>query len=95
MFDKSNRTLMAMLFDRWTIKEMCSTINIYGFERHIRIRCFRAEMFRDEDYYMASISGWEDDFVGSTLDEVLDQLQAYINDCNAAHERIRRRRTTA
>ena len=94
MFDKSTRTLMAMLFQRG-ITEMDTTITIGGFERHVAVRLFRADMWRDEDYYMATISGREDEFTGTTLDEVLDQLQEYIDECNEAHKRIRRRRATA
>lgn len=94
MFDKSTRTLMAMLFQRG-ITEMDSTVTVCGFERHVAVRLFRADMWRDEDYYMATISGREDEFTGSTLDEVLDQLQEYIDECNEAHKRIRRRRATA
>ena len=94
MFDKSTRTLMTMLFQRG-IKEMDTTVNLNGFERHVSVQVFRADMWRDEDYYMVTISGREDEFTGSTLDEVLDQLQEYIDECTEAHKRIRRRRATA
>ena len=91
MFDKTDRTLMAMLFKRGTIKEMDTTVDIWGFERHVAIHHYRADLWRDDDYYMATISGWEDEFTGETLDEVLDQLDAYIEECKAAHERVTRR----
>lgn len=91
MFDKTARTLMAMLFERGTIKEMDTTVTLNGFEKHVAVHHFRADMWRDDDCYMATISGWEDEFIGSTLDEVLDQLQEYIDECIEAHESNRRR----
>ena len=91
MFDKSTRTLMAMLFQRGAINEVNTTTKLNGFVHHVSIRLFRADMWRDDDYYMATISGWEDDFIGHTLDEALDQLQEYIDECIEAHENNRRR----
>lgn len=89
MFDKTTRTLMAMLFQRG-IKEMNTTVTVNGFERHVAIHHYRADLWRDDDCYMATISGWEDEFTGETLDEVLDQLQDYIDECIEAHENNRR-----
>jgi hypothetical protein len=90
MFDKSTRTLMAMLMQRG-MTEMSRTFNINGFDRHVSIQVYRADLWRDEDYYTATISGWEDPFTGSTLDEVLDQLQDYIDECEESYKRIKRR----
>ena len=78
MFDKSTRTLMAMLFQRGLVTEIDGVIP--DTERRWNVCCYRPNLFRDETHYEGFISGVYgiDDFRGDTLDETLDKMEALI-----------------
>lgn len=82
MFDKSTRTLIAMLFQRGQITEMDGELPD---GRHFTISHRTKNLWRDDDYYDAWLAGvYSDDFRGDTVDETLDALEAYIREEAAA-----------
>lgn len=95
MFNLTDRTLMKMLFERGMVTEIDGTFKDGWDERRWEIRLFRADLWRDNSYYTVSLSGWSEDFVGESLDDVLDKLQAHLANEAKARERIRHRRATA
>lgn len=83
MFDKSTRTLMAMLFERGAISEIEGRLD--------EVSCWTVthrtkNQWRDDDYYDGWVTGapYTADFRGDTVDEVLDKLEAYLQQEAAA-----------
>lgn len=76
MFDKSTRTLMAMLFERSAIDEISGKLDD-GRRWNVTIR--RRNLFRDCVSYDGCIAGaYSEDFRGDTLDETLNKLEAHL-----------------
>lgn len=76
MFDKSTRTLIAMMFERSTVDEISGSLPD-GRRWDVCIR--RPNLFRDDVSYDGCITGaYSADFRGDTLDETLDKLDAYL-----------------
>lgn len=76
MFDKSTRTLMAMMFERSTVDEINGKLED-GRRWDVNIR--RPNLFRGYTYYDGCIAGaYSEDFRGDTLDETLDKMDAYL-----------------
>lgn len=76
MFDKSTRTLMAMLFQRSAIREFSGSLPD---GRFFTVSIHRAELWRDDPSYDGYIAGaYSADFVGDTLDETLNKMDAYL-----------------
>ena len=77
MFDKSTRTLMAMLFDRSTVDEIDGKLED---GRGWSVNCLRPTPFLDYTFYDGYIAGAYADFRGDTLDETLDKMNAWLAD---------------
>lgn len=77
MFDKSTRTLMAMLFDRSTVDEIDGKLED---GRGWSVNCRRPTPFLDYTFYDGYIAGAYADFRGDTLDETLDKMNAWLAD---------------
>lgn len=76
MFDKSTRTLIAMLFERSTIDEVSGALED---GRRWDVSIHRPNLFRDDVSYEGYITGaYNTDFRGDSLDETLDKLDAYL-----------------
>lgn len=82
MFDKTTRTLIAMMFERSTVDEISGKLDD-GRRWDVDIR--RPDLFRDYTYYDGFIAGaYGADFRGDTLDETLDKMNAWLASESAA-----------
>lgn len=87
MFDKSTRTLMAMMFERSTVNDISGKMED---GRGWSITCYRPNLFRDDTHYEGYIQGvYHEDFSGDTVDEALDKMQAWLAEEMEAKERSR------
>ena len=78
MFDKSTRTLMAMLFQRGLVTTIDGVVP--GTERKFYIYRYDPKLFRDGPMFTGFISGlYTEDYAGATLDETLDKMETYID----------------
>lgn len=82
-FSITNRKLMKMLFELGTVKEMSGNFTVGNMVRRWDISRKQKNLFRDEERYDAYISGWYDHIEGDTLDEVLDALEAKMEELAA------------
>lgn len=77
MFDKSTRTLMAMLFQRGIVTTIDGIVT--GTERKFYIYRYGPGIVNDHEYYTGWVSGvYTADCSGDTLEETLDKLEAVI-----------------
>lgn len=87
MFDKSTRTLMAMMFERSTVDEINGKLED-GRRWDVNIR--RPNLFRGYTYYDGCIAGaYIEDFRGDTLDETLDKMDDWLAEDEAIKAEIR------
>ncbi len=85
MFDKSTRTLMAMMFERSTVDEISGKLED-GRRWDVDIR--RPNLFQGYTYFDGYIDGaYGEDFRGDTLDETLDKMDAYLAGVDALLKR--------
>lgn len=75
MFDKSTRTLMAMLFQRNAVDEISGKLED---GRGWSVNCRRPNLSRSETCYDGYIARCYEDFRADTLDETLDMMNAYL-----------------
>lgn len=80
IFKLNNRTAMKLLFDKGIVTEMIGTYKEGFHERRWEVRYRPVNLFRDESYYEAAVSGIYETFTGATLDEALDKLQAAVEE---------------
>jgi hypothetical protein len=77
MFDKSTRTLMAMLFQRGLVTTIDGVVP--GTERKFYVYHYGPNIISENDYYTGWISGIYGVVCdGSTLNEALDKLEAVV-----------------
>ncbi len=87
MFDKSTRTMMAMMFERSTVDEINGKLDD-GFYWYVHI--YRPNLFQGYTYYDGFIAGaYSEDFRGDTLDETLDKMDAWLAEDEAIKAEIR------
>ena len=78
MFDKSTRTLIAMLLERDAVNSISGSLED---GRCWTVSIHRPNLFRDNVTYDGCIAGaYSADFTGSTLDETLGKMAAYLAD---------------
>ena len=78
MFSKTDRTLMAMVFQRGIVTSMNGIIP--GTDRAFFVYYYSTGVFRDNPCFSGFVSGrYADDYRGTTLDETLDKMEAIIN----------------
>ena len=76
MFDKSTRTLIAMLFERSTVNEISGKLDDgRGWSVNVR----RPNLFQGCTFYDGYIAGSYQDFRGDTLEETLDKMTAWLD----------------
>ena len=78
MFSKTDRTLMAMVFQRGIVTSMNGIIP--GTDRAFYVYYYNTGAFRDDPCFSGFIAGrYADDYHGATLDETLDKMEAIVN----------------
>lgn len=83
-FNLTDRTLMKMLFERGMVTEITGVYTEGHHERRWEIIRRPANLFRDKEYFTASVSSIYETAQGATLDEALDALEAMIAEYAAA-----------
>lgn len=86
MFDKSTRTLMAMLFERSSVDEISGKLED---GRRWEVNISRPNLFRGYTHYDGYIAGaYSEDFRGDTLEETLDKMDAWLAEDQAARAKL-------
>lgn len=76
MFDKSTRTLIAMLFERGTINEVDGILED---GRRWSVTKHGPSLYCDFVFYSGWLAGeYREDFHGDTLDETLEKMNAWF-----------------
>lgn len=78
MFDKSTRTLIAMLFERGTINEVDGILED---GRRWSVTKHGPSLFCDYVFYSGWLAGeYREDFRGDSAEETLDKMNAWLAD---------------
>lgn len=74
MFSKTDRTLMAIMFQRGIVTSMNGIIP--GTDRAFFVYYYNTGAFRDDPCFSGFIAGrYADNYHGTTLDETLDKME--------------------